>query len=237
MFHKLKKLWGPHTVDRFASWETTQLKRYNSRFNDPQSEAVDAFSQDWGAISVTSALPTIQNNSSGPPTPNSVQSRCDTDCSPVASATLVLDSPTDQRGVHSSPEHEVLVQDGEVGIRGTQKREMADRSIPDLWISSVTVGWSSEASSLLKHALAESTFAGYNQELERYCDFCRKRAVNPLAGSKAIVADYLELRTRSLTRPESTVKKISSFGDSRKPSSISEPLSLPNQNNLYQRSS
>eukprot|EP01102_Stenamoeba_stenopodia_P007288 TRINITY_DN203_c0_g1_i1.p1 TRINITY_DN203_c0_g1~~TRINITY_DN203_c0_g1_i1.p1 ORF type:complete len:627 (+),score=30.83 TRINITY_DN203_c0_g1_i1:642-2522(+) len=45
VFRQLERIWGPHTVDRFASFETTKLKRYNSRFNDQQSEAVDCFTQ------------------------------------------------------------------------------------------------------------------------------------------------------------------------------------------------
>ena len=42
----LDTLWGPHSVDRFASLITTQLPRYNSRYQDPYSEAVDALAQD-----------------------------------------------------------------------------------------------------------------------------------------------------------------------------------------------
>ena len=44
---QLDKMWGPHTVDRFVSENTTQLERYNSLFHDPGSEAVDALSQNW----------------------------------------------------------------------------------------------------------------------------------------------------------------------------------------------
>lgn len=36
--------WGPHSVDRFANHENTQLPRFNSRFWCPGTEAVDAFS-------------------------------------------------------------------------------------------------------------------------------------------------------------------------------------------------
>ena len=44
----LERRWGPHTVDRFGSMLTTQLPRYNSRFLDPLTEAVDALAQqDW----------------------------------------------------------------------------------------------------------------------------------------------------------------------------------------------
>ena len=40
-------LWGPHSVDRFESERTRQLKRYNSLYLDPETEAVDAMMQDW----------------------------------------------------------------------------------------------------------------------------------------------------------------------------------------------
>ena len=38
---------GPHSVDRFACDYNTKLPRFNSRFLQPGTEAVDAFTQDW----------------------------------------------------------------------------------------------------------------------------------------------------------------------------------------------
>ena len=43
VFEQLDALWGPYTVDRFASCDNTQLPRFNSRCWNPGSEAVDAF--------------------------------------------------------------------------------------------------------------------------------------------------------------------------------------------------
>ena len=48
IFHQLDLLWGPHTVDRFANVDNRQLERFNSRFWDPETEAVDAFTVNWG---------------------------------------------------------------------------------------------------------------------------------------------------------------------------------------------
>lgn len=45
VFRFIDKLHGPHTVDRFASVLTCQLKRYNSLYWDPESEGVDALHQ------------------------------------------------------------------------------------------------------------------------------------------------------------------------------------------------
>ena len=47
-FGRLDSLWGPHTVDRFANSINAQVVRFNSRFWSPGSEAVDAFTCDWG---------------------------------------------------------------------------------------------------------------------------------------------------------------------------------------------
>ena len=47
LFARLDSLWGPHSVDRFASYYNTQLPRFNSRYWNPGSEAVDAFTCDW----------------------------------------------------------------------------------------------------------------------------------------------------------------------------------------------
>ena len=40
-------LYGPHSVDRFATANNTICQRYNTLFFDPGTEAVDAFAQDW----------------------------------------------------------------------------------------------------------------------------------------------------------------------------------------------
>ncbi len=39
--------WGPHSVDRFASSYNAKLARFNSRYWNSGSEAVDAFTVDW----------------------------------------------------------------------------------------------------------------------------------------------------------------------------------------------
>ena len=45
LFAYLDELFGPHTVDRFASVLTSQCPRYNSRFLNPYTEVVDALHQ------------------------------------------------------------------------------------------------------------------------------------------------------------------------------------------------
>lgn len=41
IFKYIDKLWGPHTIDRFASMENAMLPRYNSRWLDPETSGVD----------------------------------------------------------------------------------------------------------------------------------------------------------------------------------------------------
>ena len=48
IFRWLDMKWGPHTVDRFASHYSAQLEHFNSRFWNPGSEAMDAFTCNWG---------------------------------------------------------------------------------------------------------------------------------------------------------------------------------------------
>ena len=43
----LDSLWGPHTVDCFASFYNSQTPRFFSRFWNPGSEAADAFTVSW----------------------------------------------------------------------------------------------------------------------------------------------------------------------------------------------
>ena len=42
LFRHINRVWGPHTVDRFASMENALLERYNSKWRDPRAEDVDA---------------------------------------------------------------------------------------------------------------------------------------------------------------------------------------------------
>ena len=47
LFEHLDALWGPHTVDCFASFYNAQLPRFFTRCYNPHSEAVDAFTVSW----------------------------------------------------------------------------------------------------------------------------------------------------------------------------------------------
>ena len=47
VFRMLDGLWGPHTVNRFASSTNTQLGRFNSKFWCPGTEAVDTSTTNW----------------------------------------------------------------------------------------------------------------------------------------------------------------------------------------------
>ncbi len=47
VFHALDGLWGPHSVDWFASHLSTQLPRFFAQFWCPHCEGVDAFARSW----------------------------------------------------------------------------------------------------------------------------------------------------------------------------------------------
>ena len=47
VFNALDGLWGPHTCDRFACSYNAKVQCFNSRFYQPGSSGVNAFSQDW----------------------------------------------------------------------------------------------------------------------------------------------------------------------------------------------
>ena len=47
IFRWISTLWGPFTVDRFATWYNDKCLRFNSRFWNPGCEGVDAFTQNW----------------------------------------------------------------------------------------------------------------------------------------------------------------------------------------------
>ena len=67
IFASLDQCWGPHVVDRFASYYNAQLPCFNSRFSNPGTEAVDAFTCDWG-WSVKLVVPTALFSPTNNPT-------------------------------------------------------------------------------------------------------------------------------------------------------------------------
>lgn len=47
LFNLLSHSWGPFDIDRMADHKNTHLKRFNSKFWCPGTEAVDCFTQNW----------------------------------------------------------------------------------------------------------------------------------------------------------------------------------------------
>ena len=48
VFTKLNNVWGPHTIDRFASDYNTKCKVFNSKYWCPGTTGINAFDQHWG---------------------------------------------------------------------------------------------------------------------------------------------------------------------------------------------
>jgi hypothetical protein len=48
IFHWLDTMYGPHTIDRFASDDSTQLPHYNTKFYSKKASGLDAFMLNWG---------------------------------------------------------------------------------------------------------------------------------------------------------------------------------------------
>ncbi|CAC5379675.1 unnamed protein product [Mytilus coruscus] len=46
-FHFLNSIWGPFTVDRFANMHNTKPTRFNSKYWNPTTSAIDAFTCNW----------------------------------------------------------------------------------------------------------------------------------------------------------------------------------------------
>ena len=47
VFKDLDSLWGPHTVDCFATYYNRKITRYFSRFWNPETSGIDTFMQSW----------------------------------------------------------------------------------------------------------------------------------------------------------------------------------------------
>ena len=46
-FRGTHSVWGPHSIDRFASYLNAKLPRVNSKFWNPGLEGIDSFVMDW----------------------------------------------------------------------------------------------------------------------------------------------------------------------------------------------
>lgn len=46
-FQYVNTLWGPIIIDRFANYQNTKVPRFNSKFWNPNSEAINCFSVSW----------------------------------------------------------------------------------------------------------------------------------------------------------------------------------------------
>ena len=65
-FTHISREWGPFTIDRFASHKNTKTKRFNTLFWNPDCEAVDAFTQDWGKwrqLAGATSIPGVESTS------------------------------------------------------------------------------------------------------------------------------------------------------------------------------
>ena len=47
VFRVIDAKWGPHTIDRFASYYNAQVPRFISKFASPGCSGIDALAQDW----------------------------------------------------------------------------------------------------------------------------------------------------------------------------------------------
>jgi hypothetical protein len=61
VFTKLNNVWGPHTIDRFASDYNTKCKVFNSKYWRPGTTGINAFDQHWGQENNwTVSLPSVR---------------------------------------------------------------------------------------------------------------------------------------------------------------------------------
>ena len=47
LFSSMDKLWGPHTVNRFADDYNAKIRNFSSKFASPQTSQVDVFPVSW----------------------------------------------------------------------------------------------------------------------------------------------------------------------------------------------
>lgn len=212
LFQYLDAVWGPHTIDRFASYQTNKCTKFNSRFWNPGCQGVNAlihsalaerkqFRQSTGQIVKRSYRYYLQTKSVG-----------DSDRSKMASTTVlpkaqsIIRVPTDK----TSSGNSILYSKGDKNTRTCKKQKVDMVCLEDLWAKQLSeLQWPHECVKKYPAFLASSTLGQYNRyivEFNKYCnDFTQGL---PTQDSQVVpcIVGFLNELAKGSERPESKLK-------------------------------
>lgn len=192
LFRDIDKLWGPHTIDRFASCQNCHLRRFNSRYWEPLSKAVDALSQvNWH----------LENNFVNAPfcllhkvldVVQTQKAYATVNCPKMVRPDLV---PSSGQNVHM-PTVEVTKQPKSMSVNGRSgalpQPKMGPVCLEDLWRNKLELkGWSLDTSDRFQFCIAPSTLRSYNHIVEKLHDFCQSRMCSFPPLTNKDLADFL----------------------------------------------
>lgn len=202
-FNYIDKVFGPHTIDRFANCQNAQLLRYNSRYWDPLSEGVDALAQkNWQ----------YENNYVNPPfclIPHALQvikaqKAYATIIAPmwkaqtwfrqlqiltISTPLRIPNSPRVFRAMGPTPEP----------CRNRKWQIYAWRVFGGK--VKKNKGWSDDSANRMQFCLAKSTIGSYNKVISRYADFRKVVGCQFPSNSTAVLADFFSEHRIILTGP------------------------------------
>ena len=180
LFTELNRVWGPLEVGLFASRLSTQLPRFYSWRPDPQSEAVDAFSQDWSKVRGY-AFP-----------PFALVGRClrqlldqyVTPCSIGTSLAVTAMVPSASRVACSTSNSVPSLLRPSLAEPSTSRLATIHQSYSE-------AGISQSAQTLLVAAWRDGTSKAYASAWRRWASWCRERKLNSIQASVESVLEFL----------------------------------------------
>ncbi|XP_040266255.1 uncharacterized protein LOC120980933 [Bufo bufo] len=178
VFSAISDLWGPMTIDLFASRLNRQLTRFFSWRPDPEAVAVDAFLQDWSA----SRLYVFPPFAMIPRTLLQVRRhRADL---------VVVGDPS--RGTSSSPaSHGPPSQPSGPSPPTSPRRFPAAVGVPDLRTPRAVDGISEATRQLLDNAWAPGTRKSYRAAWRNWTSWCLEWDLDPVSAPVAHLLQFL----------------------------------------------
>ena len=192
LFQRLDKMWGPHTVDRFATSHNTQLPVFNSLVLGPRYHSSGCHGSRLDKeqqLCESPLLSSPQNFEANPKT----ESNSYSDCTMVASSAMVSDimSDVDKKSRPFTKQSENILKNS-VKSGTMEKCGVASICLEDLWKQKLKAqGWSERSNSRFIAIWAPSTLHTYNKALSKFELFCVDHGFDFPNVKEHQVAEYL----------------------------------------------
>lgn len=216
MFAELDKLWGPHTVDRFASYLNKQLPRFNSYLFDRHAETVNCFSTPWVHGRSQLGQPTLRSAAAGGAESDTRRGNNNNNSTPLAKSAMVPPVTTGSGGGGGATQSSGPVPTRLFGQRGTAAKPAVEGvRLASLLATSLqqTLEFVLPPHAVAAIALSKkpNTWKTYSQATNAFLRYCADTVneLNPMGAVQQLVT-YLTMKSLASPsrRPRATLMKI-----------------------------